>query len=51
MNGKEAIIEELIENVDSMLDIIEEQEVVDPDFGIVREVADQLREEIAALQD
>jgi len=51
MNGRETLIEELIENIDSMLDVIEGQEVVEPEFTLVREVAGQLREEIVALQE
>lgn len=51
MNCRETIIQELIENIDNMLDVIEEQEVVEPEFTLVREVADNLREEIVALQD
>lgn len=51
MNGREAVIEELIESIDSMLNIIEEQDAIDSDFALVREVADQLREEIVALEE
>lgn len=50
MIGRESVIDELIENVDSMLGIIEDQETIESDFALVREVADQLREEIVALQ-
>lgn len=51
MNGRESIIEELIENVDTMLDLIQNQEIVESEFTLVHEVADQLREEIVALQE
>lgn len=51
MIGRESLIDELIENVDSMLGIIENQETIESDFALVREVADQLREEIVALQE
>jgi len=51
MIGRESVIDELIENVDSMLGIIEDQETLESEFALVREVADQLREEIVALQE
>ncbi len=51
MIGRKSVIDELIENVDSMLDIIEDQETLESEFALVREVADQLREEIVALQE
>jgi len=51
MTGRESIIDELIENLDSMLDLIEDQEFVESEFALVQEVAGQLREEIVALQE
>lgn len=51
MNGRETLIQELMDNLDNMLDIIEEQETVEPEFTLVREIADHLREEIVALQE
>jgi len=51
MNGRETVIQELIESIDDMLAVIEEQDSVESDFALVREVADQLREEIIALQE
>lgn len=51
MNVREDAIEELLENVDSMLDIIEDQEVEDQDFVLVRKLTEHLREEIDYLQE
>lgn len=51
MNGRELLIQELLENVDNMLGVIEKQEIVEPDFVLVHEAAEQLREEIVVLQD
>jgi len=51
MNDKAAAIEELIENMENMLRIIEEQESTEPEFSFIRELADQLREEIIVLQE
>ncbi len=51
MNDKAAAIQELIENIDNMLSIIEEQEATEPEFVFVRELADQLREEIIVLRE
>ncbi len=44
------VIEQLIENIDEMIEIIEEQENVNPDFLIVREIAEQLKDEIQVFQ-
>ena len=49
--GRTEFIYDLIENVDSMADVIADQEIVEPDLGIVRELAEQLREELHALRD
>lgn len=51
MNGRQELIDELIESIDNMLDVIEKQETVEPEFGLAFEVANQLREEMVALQD
>ncbi len=51
MNGRETLILELIDVLDNMLDIIEEQEIVEPEFATVRGTADQLREELTNLQE
>ncbi len=50
-NGRQELIDELIESINSMLDVIEKQEIVEPEFGLAVEVANQLREEIVALQE
>ncbi len=44
-------VQELIENIDNMLRTIEEKEIVEPNYGVVRELAEQLREELLILQD
>ena len=44
-------LNELLENVDNMLVEIETREVLEPDFAIVRELAEQLREELHALTE
>lgn len=51
MNGRETLIQELLEKLDNIIDIVEEQEIVESEFGLVREVAENLREEIVALQE
>ena len=51
MNDRQDAIEELLENIDTMLNILEEQEVENSDFSLVRKVAEHLREEIDALQE
>jgi len=51
MTRKEAIIEDLLETLKIMLDVIEDQNSIDPDFALVHEMAEQLRDEIAALQE
>jgi hypothetical protein len=51
MTRKEAIVEELLENIDKMLDVIEEHNKIDPDFTLAHEIAEQLREEIVTLRE
>ena len=51
MNGKENLIQELVDTLDKMLVIIEDQAIVEPEFESIRETAEQLREEITALED
>lgn len=51
MQGREVFLQELIEKINLMIESIEEREVVEPDFAVVREYAEQLREEIDSLQD
>lgn len=49
--GRHEFIFDLIESVDNMADVIADREVVEPDLGIVRELAEQLREELHALKE
>jgi hypothetical protein len=51
MTERDDIIEQLLKSIEEMVNIIEEQESTDPDFGLVREIAEQLRDEIDALQE
>ena len=50
MNGRDVIVEGLIESINDMLVIIEEQEIIEPEFAVAKGIADDLREEIRALQ-
>lgn len=50
IQGREVFLEELIHKIDEMLSEIEEREVVEPDLAVVREYAEQLREEVQSLQ-
>ena len=51
MQGRETFLETLIETIDGMVKTIEEREPVEPDFAVVREYAEQLREEVESLQE
>jgi len=51
MTTREDAIEELLESIDTMLNIIEDQEVEDHDFILIHKVTEHLREEIDALQE
>ncbi len=51
MQAREYLLEELIENVSEMVESIEERESMEPDFGLVRELAEQLKEELQSLQE
>lgn len=50
MQGRVAFIEELIETMNLMIHEIEEREAVEPDLALMRELAEQLREEIETLE-
>lgn len=50
MQGRDAVLESLLETIDGMLESIEEREPIEPDFALVREYAEQLREEVESLQ-
>ncbi len=49
--GRHEFLFDLIEVVDEMADGIAEREVLEPDLAIVRELAEQLREELHSLKD
>lgn len=51
MQGREAFLQELVEKLNGMIDAIENREVEEPDFGLVREFAEQLREEVESLRE
>jgi len=51
MEGRDDIIEALLSSIDEMIDVIDEQEATDSDFNLVRAIAEQLRDEIDALQE
>lgn len=51
MQGREAFLEELIEKINGIIETIEVREAEEPDFGLVREFAEQLREEAESLQE
>ena len=50
MQGRVAFVEELIETMNLMIHEIEERESVEPDLALMRELAEQLREEIETLE-
>ena len=50
MQGREVFLESLLETLDGMIETIEEREPVEPDFALVREYAEQLKEEVQSLQ-
>lgn len=51
MQGREILLRSLLETIDGMLERIEEREPMEPDFALVREYAEQLREELESLQE
>jgi hypothetical protein len=51
MNERQIFLQDLLEKLDDVLLSIEEREVVEPDFAVVREYAEQLREEVQSLQE
>lgn len=48
--GREAYLTALLETIDEMVESIEDREPVEPDFALVREFAEQLREEVQSLR-
>ena len=50
VQGRREILQELEDTIERVINLIEERESVEPDFAIVRELAEQLGEEIEALQ-
>ena len=51
MQGREALLETLINTIDEVVNSIEEREPIEPDFAIVREYAEQLKEELESLRE
>jgi len=51
MPSRDVFIEELLETLNGMILNIEEKEIENQDFSLVREIAEQLREEVEALQE
>ena len=49
--GRHEFLYDLIESVENMATTIADREIVEPDLGIVRELAEQLSEELHALKD
>ena len=49
MVSRNDVIENLIETLDEVIDSIEEQEVDDSDFHHVRQLAENLRDELDSL--
>lgn len=50
MQGRVAFVEELLETTVGMIAEIEDREAVEPDLAIVRELAEQLRQELETLE-
>ena len=50
MSERDAVLESLLETIDGMIEKIKDREPVEPDFALVREFAEQLREEVESLQ-
>lgn len=51
MLGRTAILNTLLGAIEDMLSQIEENEHLEPDFAVMRELAEQLKEEIESLQE
>lgn len=49
--GRCEFLYDLIESVEDMTTNIADREVIEPDFAIVRELAEQLSEELRALTE
>lgn len=50
MQGRDLFLNELLEKLDDIIDSIEEREMIEDDFSITRELAEQLRDEVQSLQ-
>ena len=51
MQERDDYIEKLVEQIDNMITSIEDREVDESGFVSVREIAEQLRDELDALQE
>lgn len=51
MQGRVAFVEALANMMSKVIDDIEEREAVEPDLAIVRELAEQLMEEVESLDE
>lgn len=51
MQRRDAFLEDLQETLNNMIEAIEDREIIEPDFGIVREIAEQLKDEIDSLSN
>ena len=50
MQGRVQFLEEMIEQIAAIIGEIEEREAVEPDLHIVRDLAEQLKEELDTLE-
>lgn len=49
--GREELLQILIQTMNKTCDLIEEKEIEEPDLAVVRELAEQLRDELETLAD
>jgi hypothetical protein len=51
MEERDDFLEELVGKINSMINSIEELELMESDLSVARELAEQLRDEVQSLQD
>jgi len=51
MQGRDIFLDELIDKIDSMIQSIEDREMMEEDLSIARELAEQLKDEVQSLQE
>lgn len=51
MQGRNIFLDHIKDCVNQIIKDIEEREAIEPDFAVLRELAEQLNDEIAFLQD